>query len=58
MISEALERARFNHTRAAGLLGITRRTLGYRIRKHGLDEFVDQGVAREREARRTLNDLT
>ena len=36
-IREALRRAGFNKSRAAELLGITRRTLGYRMRKHGLD---------------------
>jgi DNA-binding NtrC family response regulator len=35
-IRRALERARGNQSEAARLLGITRRTLGYRIRKYGL----------------------
>ncbi len=33
---EALESTGYNHTRAAELLGITRRTLGYRIDKYNL----------------------
>ncbi|MEN6625124.1 MAG: sigma-54 dependent transcriptional regulator [Candidatus Sumerlaeia bacterium] len=33
---EALETTHYNHTRAAELLGITRRTLGYRIDKYNL----------------------
>ena len=37
VISEALERSRFNVTAAAHLLGITRQTLRYRIEKHGID---------------------
>ncbi|MCX7016048.1 MAG: sigma-54 dependent transcriptional regulator [Candidatus Sumerlaeota bacterium] len=36
-ILNALRRANNNHTRAAKLLGITRRTLGYRIQKYGLE---------------------
>jgi DNA-binding NtrC family response regulator len=35
-IARALARARGNQTEAARLLGVTRRTLGYRIRKYGL----------------------
>ncbi|MCX7046875.1 MAG: sigma-54 dependent transcriptional regulator [Candidatus Sumerlaeota bacterium] len=35
---EAMQRAGNNHTRAAKLLGITRRTLGYRLKKYGLKE--------------------
>lgn len=35
-ILSALERSRNNYTRAARLLGITRRTLGYRMQKHGI----------------------
>ncbi|MBX3728408.1 MAG: sigma-54-dependent Fis family transcriptional regulator [Candidatus Sumerlaeia bacterium] len=34
----ALRRTGGNRTRAAELLGITRRTLGYRLRKYGLEE--------------------
>jgi DNA-binding NtrC family response regulator len=37
-IAQALTKTGFNRTRAARLLGITRRTLGYRIRKYGLEE--------------------
>jgi len=36
MLFEALQATGFNHTRAAIKLGITRRTLGYRIEKYGL----------------------
>lgn len=42
LILAALEKTRFNHTRAAQHLGITRRTLGYRIEKYGLRELVEQ----------------
>lgn len=41
-IIRAMQRAGFNHTRAARLLGITRRTLGYRIKKYALDETLDR----------------
>lgn len=37
----ALAKTGGNRTRAARLLGLTRRTLGYRIRKHGLEEEAD-----------------
>jgi len=37
-LMDAMKRANGNHTRAARLLGITRRTLGYRLKKHGLKE--------------------
>jgi DNA-binding NtrC family response regulator len=47
MILDALAANRFNLSRAAEYLGITRRTLGYRIRKHGLDRVVEEGKARE-----------
>jgi DNA-binding NtrC family response regulator len=40
-ILQALERTHFNRSRAARLLGITRRTLGYRIQKYGLDERIE-----------------
>ena len=36
-IRQAMERAEGNRTRAAALLGVTRRTLGYRIGKYGLE---------------------
>lgn len=36
----ALEKTRGNRTRAAALLGITRRTLGYRLRKYALEDEV------------------
>jgi transcriptional regulator with GAF, ATPase, and Fis domain len=37
-LAQALVKTDFNRTRAARLLGITRRTLGYRLRKYGLDD--------------------
>lgn len=36
-IINALRKTNKNHTRAAKLLGITRRTLGYRLKKYGID---------------------
>ncbi len=39
---QALEKTRGNRTRAARLLQITRRTLGYRLRKFGLEEEVQR----------------
>jgi len=36
-IVQALVKTRFHRTRAAQLLGVTRRALGYRIRKYGLE---------------------
>ena len=47
----ALERTSYNHTRAAAHLGITRRTLGYRIQKYGLADVVDENIRRLREGR-------
>jgi DNA-binding NtrC family response regulator len=41
MILQALERTHCNRTEAARLLGVTRRTLGYRIRKYGLESNID-----------------
>lgn len=38
----ALQKTGFNQTRAARLLGITRRTLGYRIRKYELEEEIER----------------
>ncbi len=38
----ALQKTNFNQTRAARLLGVTRRTLGYRIRKFGLDAEIER----------------
>jgi len=43
LIMQALEKTGYNFTRAAQHLGITRRTLGYRINKYGLyDEIIQQ----------------
>ena len=47
----ALEKTRYNHTRAAAHLGITRRTLGYRIQKYGLADVVDENIRRLRDGR-------
>jgi len=59
-IVQAMERTGYNRTRAAQLLGITRRTLGYRINKYGLTDRLEQaqtalaasGHARVRKVRR------
>ena len=37
-LAQALVKTDFNRTRAARLLGITRRTLGYRLRKYELED--------------------
>ena len=39
---QALEKTRGNRTRAARILNITRRTLGYRLRKYGLEDEVNR----------------
>ncbi len=41
-IIQAMSKTGFNRTRAAGLLGVTRRTLGYRINKYGLEDELDR----------------
>lgn len=41
-IISAMQKAKFNHTRAANLLGITRRTLGYRLRKYDLEDELKE----------------
>jgi len=51
VILNALEKTRYNFTRAAAHLGITRRTLGYRIQKYGLDEQVEEAIRRRRETK-------
>jgi DNA-binding NtrC family response regulator len=44
-ILQAMARTRYNRTRAAQLLGITRRTLGYRIQKYQLGECLEREAA-------------
>ena len=39
-ILQAMTKTGFNRTRAARLLGVTRRTLGYRIAKYGLEQEI------------------
>jgi two-component system response regulator HydG len=39
-LAQALVKTGFNRTRAARLLGITRRTLGYRLRKYELEDEI------------------
>ena len=47
LIRSAMERAGNNMTRAARQLGITRRTMGYRLRKYGMYERTsDRGNGR------------
>ncbi|MCX7626179.1 MAG: sigma-54 dependent transcriptional regulator [Candidatus Sumerlaeaceae bacterium] len=43
----ALEKTNYNITRAAAHLGITRRTLGYRIKKYGLETLVAERSHRQ-----------
>lgn len=43
-ILSALEKTRYNHTRAAAHLGITRRTLGYRIQKYDLESVIAENA--------------
>lgn len=45
-ILAALEKTNYNMTRAAAHLGITRRTLGYRIKKYGLEEVIAERAPR------------
>jgi len=52
-IRQAMERAEGNRTRAAELLGVTRRTLGYRIQKYGLEFSGRTGEAPRGGAPRT-----
>lgn len=51
LLLDAMKRAQNNHTRAAALLGITRRTLGYRLKKYGLKDATGAivGLAGESE---------
>lgn len=44
---QALEKTRGNRTRAAHILNITRRTLGYRLRKYGLEDEVNRRFGHE-----------
>jgi two-component system NtrC family response regulator len=48
-ILQALERTAYNRSEAARLLGVTRRTLGYRIQKYGLEETVERLRSGKRE---------
>jgi DNA-binding NtrC family response regulator len=41
-ILHALDKTNFNQTQAARLLGVTRRRLGYRIAKYGLDTRLEE----------------
>jgi two-component system, NtrC family, response regulator AtoC len=41
LLAQAMERSGGNKSAAARLLGLTRRTLGYRLEKHGLGNEVD-----------------
>lgn len=50
-ILSAMEKARYNHTRAAAHLGITRRTLGYRIQKYGLEGILEENSRRLKESK-------
>jgi DNA-binding NtrC family response regulator len=49
-ILDAMSRCGYNQTRAARMLGITRRVMGYRIKKYGLAERLD--VLRREDERR------
>lgn len=51
-ILSALEKTRYNHTRAAAHLGITRRTLGYRIQKYGLETIIEENQRKLREEKK------
>lgn len=55
-ILSALEKTRYNHTRAAAHLGITRRTLGYRIQKYGLEGIIAENTQKLRGTRETEKD--
>ena len=44
-ILQALHRTQYNRSQAARLLGVTRRTLGYRIRKYGLEDTIEDHQA-------------
>lgn len=49
-ILSALEKTQYNYTRAAAHLGITRRTLGYRIQKYSLSDIIEENLRRLRES--------
>lgn len=44
LLTQALQRAHHNQTKAASLLGITRHTLRYRLEKHGLLDATEASV--------------
>jgi DNA-binding NtrC family response regulator len=50
-ILRAMLRTGGNQTDAAALLGVTRRTLGYRIAKYGLQQRIEEQLPRRRVAR-------
>jgi transcriptional regulator with GAF, ATPase, and Fis domain len=52
-IVQAMQKTGFNRTRAAGLLGVTRRTLGYRINKYKLDMKLEELRRASEQSRQT-----
>jgi DNA-binding NtrC family response regulator len=53
-ILQTLHKTHYNRTRAAKLLGITRRRLGYRIVKYGLEQSLDQAQRAEESLQEAL----
>jgi DNA-binding NtrC family response regulator len=51
-ILQAMKKTADNRTRAAQLLGITRRTLSYRIQKYGLEDQIGAASSGEENASR------
>ncbi len=49
-LMQALEKTRGNRTRAARILNITRRTLGYRLRKFGMEDEVNRKYGNQPES--------
>ena len=57
-IMQAMAKTGHNRTQAAGLLGVSRRTLGYRIEKYGLtDPLIQVHRASMMKSTRSLSDL-